>query len=246
MGSVLPVLGIAGLAAAITGVGAVLAELLTLSNRVVSSALQLAAGVLVAIVFVDLLPPAVRGLPLGRVVLAFFVGSALFVLFDYASAWHTARRGKGEASTNSAGLFVGVIGDFLIDAVVIGIGAALNLATGLLLATGMAIAQAPLAFVAIATAKAQGMAPNRRRLLTAIFFAIIAVCVLLGNLVLKNQSETIILTLIAASGGFLITAVAEIMVPDAIRFLERNGPSLTPIWFTIGLTGMALFKLTSK
>ncbi|GAA2760869.1 ZIP family metal transporter [Actinopolymorpha rutila] len=246
MSSVLRVLGIAGLAAAITGVGAVLGELLTLSNRVVSGALQLAAGVLVAIVFVDLLPPAVRGLALGRVVLVFFLGSALFVLFDYASAWHTGRHGRGEPATGSASLFVGIVGDFLIDAVVIGIGAALDLGTGLLLAVGMAIAQAPLAFVAIATAKAQGMPTGRRRSLIMVFFAIIAVGVLLGYLVLKNQPETVILTLVAASGGFLITAAAEVMVPDAIGFLERKGPSLTPIWFTLGLTGMSLFKLTGK
>ncbi|GAA4986320.1 hypothetical protein [Actinopolymorpha pittospori] len=66
MGNVVQVLGIAVVAAIITAVGAVLAELLTLSNWVVSGALQLAGGVLTAIVAVELLPPAAIALPLIR------------------------------------------------------------------------------------------------------------------------------------------------------------------------------------
>ena len=51
--------------------GAPIAELWTLRNPVLSGALQLAAGILTAIVFLDLLPDAFRTLSLASVASAF-------------------------------------------------------------------------------------------------------------------------------------------------------------------------------
>lgn len=57
--------GIGLLAATITSVGAPLAKLTPLPNRVVSGALQFAAGILAGLVLFELLPPAIESLAPG-------------------------------------------------------------------------------------------------------------------------------------------------------------------------------------
>ena len=215
---------------------------MTLPSRVVGAALQLAAGILAAIVALDLLPQAAASIPSGTLLLAFVLGSAAFLLLDYASTRHAARRRKDAVQAGSAGLFVGIAGDFLIDAIVIGIATAISLTTGLRLAVGMAVGQVPLAFVVIAAAKGQGVPGARRRGILGLLFAVIIFGAVLGYLVLKDQPATVNLTLIAGAAGFLLTAVVQVMIPDAHDFLEGAGPTLTPIWFTIGLAGFAFLK----
>ena len=119
-----------------------------------SAALQFAAGIITALVAFSLMPPAVRNGPYGWVVLAFFCGGTLFVTLEYVSARMMAASG----SSASFGLYIGILVDLVIDGIVIGIGSTLTLATGLVLALGLAISTAPLTFVTTATAKRQGIA----------------------------------------------------------------------------------------
>jgi hypothetical protein len=64
-----------------------------------------------------------------------------------------------------------VLVDLFVDGVVIGIGATLDLLTGLVMALGMAPSTGPLAFVAIAAAKRQGMLAEHRQSLGRVFVA---------------------------------------------------------------------------
>ena len=102
----------------------------------------------------------------------------------------------------SPGFYIGILVDLLVDGVVIGIGATLTLATGLLLALGMAISTAPLAFVATATAKRQGIAERQRKRLAWLFIVAIIGGAGLGYLVLRNQPLDVRVFLIALASGF--------------------------------------------
>jgi zinc transporter, ZIP family len=250
MSDFLLVVGIAVVAAFLTYLGAPVAERFDVPHRVVSAALQFAGGVITAIVVLSLMPPAVRGGPALLVALAFFIGGALFVLFEYFSARKAAARPAGPGAdlaaslgTTSLGLYVGVLLDMLIDGVVIGIGSALTVGTGLLLALGIAVSTAPLAFVSIATAKRQGMAHNDRQWLSYLFFLSLLVGALVGYIVLRNQPVAVKLVLIAMASGFLITTVTQSLVPEALR---EGVPGLGGIFFIAGLTLFALLGLVMR
>ena len=70
--------------------------------------------------------------------------------------------------------------DLFVDGAVIGIGSTLDLLTGLVMALGMALSMGPLAFVATAAAKRQGMLAEHQRLLGRVFVAALMAGALLG------------------------------------------------------------------
>ncbi len=240
MNDFLLVLFIALIAAFLTYLGVPVAERFELPHRVVSAALQFAAGVLTAIVGFSLMPVAVAQGPAVAVVLAFFIGGAVFVAFEY----YSAKRAQAQAnSSGSLGLYFGVLMDLLIDGIVIGIGSTLTFATGVLLAIGIAISTAPLAFVTISTAKRQGMAVERRRQLGILFFVFLVAGAVLGYVLLRDQPASIKLTLIALASGFLITTVTQSMIPEANR---EGEPSFAGVLFVAGLSLFALFTLLAR
>jgi ZIP family zinc transporter len=227
------VLLIAALAAGFTYLGVPIAEHFDVPNLIVSGALQFAAGILTALVAFSLMPPAVGANIPVAIALAFFTGGAVFVAFEYYAARKMQERTSEGEETISIGLYVGILVDLIIDGAVIGLGASLSLFTGLLLALGIALSTAPLAFVSIATAKRQGMPIAQRRQLSLLFIACIMGGAVVSFLLLRNQSEAVRLTLIALASGFLITTITQSMIPEANRDGE---PSFAGIMFVTGLT----------
>lgn len=235
------VLGIALLASLLTYLGAPLAERFTVPHRVVSAALQFAAGIITALVAFTLMPPAVRNGPPTAIVIAFFIGGALYVIFEYVSAQKMAQKPSTEDSPASLGLYVGILIDLVIDGMVIGVGSTLTLSTGLLLALGLAVSTMPLAFVTIATAKRQGVSPQIRRMLSFLFIGCIMVGAIVGYTIFRNQSLEVRMVLVALASGFLITTVTQSMIPEANR---EGEPSFAGILFIGGLSLYALSTLT--
>jgi ZIP family zinc transporter len=243
MNEFLIVLVISFVAAFLTFLGAPAAESFDIPHKVVSAALQFAAGIITALVGFSLMPTAVNEGPPWGVVLAFFVGGAIFVFFEYYSAKRMAASPAGETSGASLGLYFGILVDLVIDGVVIGVGSTMTLATGLLLALGLAVSTAPLAFVTIATAKRQGMSRKNRRTLSMLFFVCVMAGALAGYVLLRNRSQELRLLLIALASGFLITTVTQSMIPEANR---EGEPSFAGVFFVGGLALYALFTLYVK
>ncbi|MFN8533304.1 MAG: hypothetical protein U0556_07135 [Dehalococcoidia bacterium] len=241
MDDLLLVLGVASLSAFLTFLGAPAAEWLDVPQRAVSGALQFASGVITAIVAFSLMPPAVQIGPQGWVVLSFFAGGALFVALEYYSARLLASRSGG--SERSVGLYLGILVDLVIDGAVIGVGATLSLGTGLLLALGMAVSTAPLAFVTTATAKRQGVSLGWRRVLAGSFVVAIIGGAMLGYLVLRNQALDLRLLIVGLASGFLITTVTQSLIPEANR---EGEPRLAGLLYMGGLSLYALFTLGVK
>jgi zinc transporter, ZIP family len=231
---------IAGVASFLTWLGAPLAERFAVPQKVVGSVLQFAAGVITALVFLSLMPPAVRGGDIVVAALAFFVGGAIFVFFEYFSARREAAKPASERSSMSMGLYVGILVDLFVDGVVIGVGATLTLATGVALALGMAISTLPLAFVTISTAKQQGIAKPHRQQLGALFVVCMMAGALIGFLVLQNAPMTLRFALVALASGFLTTTVTQSMIPEANKDGE---PSFAGIFFVGGMSIYALLSL---
>ena len=115
--------------------------------------LQFAAGIITALAVVTLMLPAMRNGPYVLIALAFFFGGLLYLLLECYTRQAQAEQSAGVRRRGSHRISTGLFA----DGVVIGIGSTLDLVTGLVMALGLALSTAPLAFVAIATAKRQGM-----------------------------------------------------------------------------------------
>lgn len=237
------VLLIAGLAAVLTYLGAPAAERFDIPQPVVSGALQFAAGVITALVAFSLMPPALRNGATAWIVLAFFLGGVLFVAIESFSMRLLPANAERDTSAASPGFYVGILVDLLVDGVVIGVGATLSLGTGLLLALGMAISTAPLAFVVTATAKRQGIAEQARKRLAYLFIVAIVGGAALGYLVLRNQPLELRVALVALASGFLTTTVTQSMIPEANR---EGEPGFAGILYIGGLSLYGLMALTIK
>lgn len=240
MNDFLLVLAIATLAASLTYLGVPVAERFDVPQRAVSGALQFAAGIITAIVAFSLMPPAVRAGSYLWVVVGFFTGGVLYVILEYTSARALSGSAGTDEGSVSLGLYIGILVDLLIDGVVIGIGATLTPETGLLLALGLAISTAPLAFVTTATARQQGVSAERRRLLSYLFVAAIVGGAMLGYLVLRNRSLEARIILVALASGFLITMVTQGMIPEANK---EGEPGFAGILFVSGLSLYLLMSL---
>jgi ZIP family zinc transporter len=187
------------------------------------------------------MPPVLRGGSYLTGVLAFFLGGTLFVMIEYISAHMQSSSSKDTGNSVSIGLFTGILVDLLIDGVLIGVGSTLSLNTGLLLAIGLSLSTAPLAFVTTATAKRQGVPRKDRQLLSILFLVCIIAGAILGYALFRDLSEAVRLTLIALAAGFLITTVTQSMIPEANR---EGEPSFAGILYMAGLSLYVLMSLT--
>ncbi len=136
-------------------------------------------------------------------------------------------------------IFTGVSLDLFSDGVMIGTGSAVNPALGLLLAAGQVPADIPEGFAATATLKRAGF-PRRTRLIMAASFALpVLFGATIGYLALRHAPEILTLSVLAATGGVLMSVVVEEMVTQVHDGLtSRSGPLL--------LTGgFGLFALIS-
>lgn len=240
MNDFLLVLAIAFVAAFLTYLGAPVAERFDVPQGIVSGALQFAAGILTAVIALGLMPPAIRSGPMPWIIVAFFIGGAIFVFVEYYAARRAAASQVLGTNVKGVGLYFGILVDLVIDGIIIGVAATLTLGTGLVLALGVAISTAPLAFVTTSTAKKQGVSPERRRLLSYLYILAIVGGALAGFLFLRNQSDAVRLVLLASASGFLITTVTQSMIPEANRDGE---PSYAGIFFLAGLSLYALLSL---
>jgi zinc transporter, ZIP family len=244
MAEFLLVAGIAGLAAGLSWAAVPLAERRDVPFRVVSAALQFAAGIITALVVVTLMPPAIRSGAYVVNVFAFFAGGVLYVLLEHygkrAQAANASTTGGGEVSL---GLFAGILVDLFVDGVVIGVGSTLDLLTGLVMALGLAFGTAPLVFVTVATAKHQGMSAEHRQWLGVGFIVSLMAGALLGYLVLQNQPLAVRMVLVALASGFLITTVVQAIIPEANR---EGEPGFAGLLYIGGLSLYALMSLALK
>ena len=242
MSGYLLVLGLAALPAAGNFLGGVLAELRRVSEKTLSLALHLAAGIVLAVVGLELMPEALRGTPAWVPLLAFVAGGALFIGLDRAIGYVQGRLGKGgggEKQASALAIFAGVSIDLFSDGVMIGTGTVINPALGLLLAVGQVPADIPEGFAAIATLRNAGIRRRRRVLLAAAFAIPIVVGATLGFVALRDAPEIITLSVLALTGGALTTVVVEEMVSEAH---EGETSRLGPILLT---AGFALFGAIS-
>ena len=121
----------------------------------------------------------------------------------------------------------------------IGTGALVDPALGLLLALGQMPADLPEGFATIATLRSANVARAKRVLFTAGLALPILVGATLGYFALRDASELVTLSVLALTGGALLSVVIEEIVPEA----HRGPDSKVATVFLVG--GFALFAAIS-
>lgn len=219
--------------------GGLAAEAVAVSQRTLSWALHAAAGVVLGVVAVELLPEALHQEPEWLIIVAFVAGGLSFIGLD--KAIDLVRTRIGGVTTAPTAIYAAVAIDLFSDGLMIGAGATISLGLALLLALGQSVADVPEGFATIASFRRAGV-PRARRLLIAASFAIpILFGTVLGFTVLREASDFARYAVLAFTAGILLTAVIEEIVPQAHADADCGTDARVPTLFLIG--GFALFSL---
>ncbi|WP_262402753.1 ZIP family metal transporter [Actinomadura sp. CNU-125] len=237
-------LGLAAVPALANFAGGLIAEVRPVSDRTLSFALHAAAGIVIAVVGLELMPRALQAPWPWVPMLAFVAGAGLFLGLDALAGYLQARtaarsRGDGQERGASWGVYGGVALDLFSDGILIGTGTVVNPTLGVLLAVGQAPADLPEGFAAAATLRGAGV-PRARRLAAGAGFAVpILLGAALGYLALRGAPDAVTLSVLAFTGGALLSVVIEEMVPQAHEANESRWDSLFLV------AGFAVFAAVS-
>ena len=223
--------------------GGLLAEFLQVSRRSLSFALHAAAGILFAVIGIELMPEALEGATPWIMLLLFVLGGLFAIgvdsMIDLVKTRAACRAG-GDVSASPWGIYFGVAVDLFSDGVIIGTGSIINPALGVLLALGQVPADIPEGFATIATFKNKGVARAKRMLLSASFAVPILIGTTIGYWAVRGQADVVKFGLLAFTAGILLTVAVEEIVAEAHEEEDSRWASL----FLVG--GFALFALLAS
>lgn len=233
----LTVLALAALPAAANFGGGLLGTLVTLPRRTLNLVFEWVAGMLLAVVGIELVPRVLHASIPWLMVVVFVLGAGLFLAIEEGTrAIHQQAVSVGG---NPLVIFSGILVDLLVTGVMIGDGVTVEERLGLLLAVSLLIADAPEGFIAMTGLKEQGVSQGN----CLVLLAALAISVLLGATAgyvsLRGQSALLRLGLLSLTAGMLITLVIEEVVPEA----QRGGEPEAAAFLLVG--GFATVALLS-
>lgn len=221
--------------------GGLLAEYVRTTRRTLSLALHAAAGIIVAVVAIELMPEALGGAPPWTVVLAFLLGGVFSVVLERGVDALNDRFGGGEASTGAWMVYAAVAVDLFSDGLMIGVGSAVSFSLALILAIGQVTADIPEGFATIANFKDKGVPRSRRILLSASFAIPVLLGATLGYWLLRDADQIWQLSALAFVAGLLLVAAMEDMI------VEAHEAAADTRWSALSLVGgFALFTLIAS
>ena len=220
--------------------GGLLAEAVKISSLRLSLALHAAAGIVLAVVAVELMPRALEAQPAWVIVAAFVAGGGFFVLVDMLIEVAATRR--GEAQNTEGGpwvIYFAVAVDLFTDGVLIGTGSTISLGLAFLLALGQVTADIPEGFATMANFKRRDFPRGQRLLIAASFTIPVLLGAVLGYSIVRGQPDLVKLSLLAFTAGVLVTSAVEEITPEAHRESDARLAALVLVG------GFALFTLLS-
>lgn len=227
-----------------TVAGALIAEWVPVTDRWLSRGLHLAAGVVVAVVAIEIFPDALDAAPGWVLALAAFAGGLLYLLAQRAiSRWAEARDGddSGTGGSQMWMIYLATITDLSADGLLVGAGTSISAGLGVALALGQVLADGPEGFATIFTLRANDVPRSRRLKVIASFFAWPLVAAMAAFLLLRGASEAVQYTALVVAAGLFLVAGIEDMIKEAH---ETDDDSAATTLAFIG--GFALFGVVSS
>ncbi|MEQ8483923.1 MAG: peptidoglycan-binding protein [Pseudomonadales bacterium] len=236
MNDLLVVLLLAALPAIGNFAGGALAELRPPTARHLNFALHAAAGIVLAVVAVELMPRALERLPAWMIGLGFAGGGLLYVALDAL----VTRLQSDQAGTGAWMIYGAVAVDLFTDGLLIGAGSSVNLGLGLVLAVGQVMADLPEGYAVIANLRERGIPRRQRIWLSAAFLLPALGAATVAYLLLRGQPSEWQLSVLMVGAGLLTVAAIEDMIGEAHEGHEDERRSLVAL-----VGGFVLFTLIS-
>ncbi|MCB2216949.1 MAG: hypothetical protein KQH59_12845 [Desulfobulbaceae bacterium] len=235
----LTVLGLATLPALGNFGGGVLAEWLQPSKKTLNYALHAAAGIILAVVAVEVMPAALRSAPAWLLSLAFMGGGCAYLLIESGvKRWQ--ERKHGGAGTGAWMVYVAVATDLVGDGLLIGTGSAVSSQMALVLALGQVLADIPEGFATIANFRDKGVGRTKRLLISFSFLLPVVGAAVLAYFALQDRSEVLKMTGLVFVAGLYMLAAMEDMMREAHESAEDNR------WSALNLLiGFSIFLVIS-
>lgn len=171
-------------------------------------------------------------------ILAFVFGGVVFIGLDAFTNYIQRRRQK--ANKEMLGLYTSVALDLLSDGIMVGTATVINPALGLLLAAGQVPADVPEGFATAASLRRTDINRSKRLLILASFALPVLIGAIVGYFALKNAPEIVTLSVLALTGGALVSVVLEEVLTESHKKDEESRYS---VLFLVG--GFALFAWVS-
>jgi len=218
--------------------GGLVAEFVQTTKRRVSVALHGAAGIIFAVIGVELMPRTLSNTEPWIVVLALCLGGA-------AAVWSKRGVKRLQAGRSArAGpwmVYLAVATDLFTDGLLIGTGSSVSFTLALLLAIAQVLADVPEGFASIASFRDQGI-PRRWRLLLSAGFAVPILASAVGSYwLLRDAASAWQMGALAFAAGMLLVLAVEDIVPEAHEQSEDF-----PLAAGAVIGGFALFTLISS
>lgn len=233
------VVGLALLPAAGNFAGGLVAEFMRPSERILSHALHAAAGIIVAVVAVEVMPEALPILSGWALALCFLAGGVAYIGVDAAvERW---QQRKGSASGGPWMVYVAVAADLAGDGMLIGTGSAVASSLAMLLAMGQVLADIPEGFATTASFRASGTSRAARLWISASFAIPVLAAAVLSFFLLRDAGEAIQMGALVFVAGFYTVAAVEEILEQAHETQKDTRYSAVSF-----VAGFALFTFVSK
>lgn len=222
--------------------GGMIAEMVSVTGRALSRALHVAAGIVIAVVAVEIMPSALPAAPGWILTLAFVLGGCFYITVDWVVDRVQSRRARDPAADGSSTwmIYFAVSMDLFSDGLLIGSGAAVSASLGLALAVGQVMADVPEGFATIVNFKDKGYGRAKRILLSASFAIPVLLAAALAYLLLRGRSESLQMAALVFTAGPIVVAAVEDMIREAHESAKDTRASILCF-----IGGFALFTLVS-
>jgi zinc transporter, ZIP family len=219
-------------------IGGLFGTLFLIKGNTRSFLLHLAAGVIFAVVSIEMLPNVVKGQSVLIVAIGFFSGLVLMMGIKYLTRNFEKKRKKPleiEVPTQKSlallpwALLVGIAVDILIDGILLGIGFAAGKTEGLLLCVALSLELLALGLV-VSTELKNEKFPKKTALIT-IFVLSLSICfgALIGSFILNYISEKALTGILAFGLSALMYLVTEELLVEAHEV--KDTPLNTAVFF---------------
>tara|TARA_B100000925_G_scaffold22913_1_gene15509 strand:+ start:25 stop:783 length:759 start_codon:yes stop_codon:yes gene_type:complete len=242
MDSIWMVLGLALLPALGNFGGGLVAEVSRTTGGRLNYALHGAAGLVIAVVAVEIMPRVLESLSAWLIALSFALGGIAYIGIEKLVEGIQRRQGQqGESGQTSVWMiYIAVSIDLFSDGLLIGAGSAVSLSVALILAVGQVLADIPEGFAAIANMKDKGIPRSKRLLLSASFAIPVLSAAVFAYFVLRSQPEAFKFAALTFTAGLLTVAAIEDMIAEAHE--SGDDTHISPLAF---VGGFVLFVLVS-
>ncbi|MAM59974.1 MAG: peptidoglycan-binding protein [Maritimibacter sp.] len=235
------VIGLAILPALGNLAGGVLAEFTATPKNRLNNALHGAAGIVIAVVAIEIMPEALEKASAWVIALGFGLGGAAYVVLE--NGIEKLQGNQGEQGGSNLGMwmiYVAVSVDLFSDGLLIGTGSAISFSMALVLSLGQVLADAPEGYATIANMKGKGISRAKRMLLSVSFVIPVVGAAVLAYYLLRGQSDSLQMGMLTLAAGLLTVAAVEDMLSEAHESAEDTRISI--LAFT---GGFVIFTLVS-